>query len=335
MPGTYRTAHDTRSLRDTVRLNAARQGRVFRREDLRAWGLDATVVQAMVRKGHWRKMRYGVYVDTDDLRSSEGDASSMHALECAAAIKAMRLPAYVFGPSAALFHQLPVQNGLVHQPHLVRYPYRDIRVLNRSPNRPPSLPDVSVVSHELHPAQLTVWEGIPIVRRPLAAVSAACHARPDWAVGLLDAVLWDGSATRESLYEIIGEWPLLRGIGTVRRAAEVARPGAQTILETLSRVRLMRAGLEEPALQREFHDEDGLIGYADMFWESLGVIGEADGEMKYATRADIFNEKRREDRLRALGYIVVRWTWHEIMTDPRTVARRILAASQISRRRAG
>ena len=71
-----------------------------------------------------------------------------------------------------------------------------------------------------------------------------------------------------------------------------------------------------------------------MFWESLGVIGEADGQMKYETRVDIFNEKLREDRLRALGYIVVRWTWDEIMTDPKAVARRILVGSQISRRRA-
>jgi len=334
MPVPNRTAHDTQSLRDDVRLRAALQGRVFRREDLNTWGHDATVVQAMVRKGHWRKIRYGVFADTDDLRRSEADARLMHAIDCAAAVRALRLPAFVFGPSAALLHQLPLQNGLADRPHLVRYPYRDIRVLNRSTRRSQTLPDVSVVSHELHPAQLSTWEGIPIVERPLAAVSAACHARPDWAVGLLDAVLWDGSATRESLDEIIGEWPLLRGIGTVRKAIELARPGAQTILETLSRVRLVRAGLDDPALQHEFRDEIGLIGYADMFWESLGVIGEADGQMKYATRGDIFNEKLREDRLRTLGYIVVRWTWDEIMTDPKAVARRILAGSQISRRRA-
>ena len=90
---TNRTAHDTQSLRDAVRLRAARQGRVFRREDLSTWGHDATVVQAMVRKGHWRRIRYGVYVDTDDLRSCEDDASLMHAMECAAAVKALRLPA--------------------------------------------------------------------------------------------------------------------------------------------------------------------------------------------------------------------------------------------------
>lgn len=333
MPASYRTSPEVHALRESVRLHSALQGRVFRREDLSAWGFDATVVQAMVRKGHWRKIRYGVYADSADLIVADTDAAQKHAIECAAAIKALRLPAYVFGPSAALLHQLPIQRGLVQRPSLVRHPYRDIRALNRSANRPASLSDVTVVSHALPKALLTSRDGVPIVGRPLAAVSAACHSDPDWAVGLLDSVLWDGSATRESLGDLIGEWPLLRGIGTARRAAELARPGAQTILETLSRLRLVRAGLDEPELQREFRDDAGLIGYADMFWESLGVIGEADGRLKYATADDIFQEKLREDRLRALGYIVVRWTWDEIMSNPQAVMRRILQAAQVSRRR--
>ena len=333
MPNTYRTRPEVQLLRESVRLHSAQQGRVFRREDLSAWGFDATVVPSMVRKGHWRKIRYGVYADSADLIVADDEAAQKHAIECAAAIKALRLPAYVFGPSAALLHQMPMQRGLVRQPSLVRHRYRDIRALNRSVNRPASLSDVTVVSHALSPALLTSCEGVPIVGRPLAAVSAACQSDLDWAVGLLDSVLWDGSATRESLDEIIGEWPLLRGIGTARRAAELARAGAQTILETLSRIRLVRAGLDEPELQREFRDAAGLIGYADMFWESLGVIGEADGRFKYATPDDIFREKLREDRLRTLGYVVVRWTWDEIMTNPQAVMRRILQAAQVSRRR--
>ena len=333
MPATYRTRPELLALRDDVRLHSSKQGYVFRRDDLATWGFDATIVPSMVRKGYWRKIRYGIYADSADLITAQSDLAQTHAIDCAAAIKALRLPAYVFGASAALLHQLPIQRGLVRQPSLVRHPYRDIRALNRSAKRPPSLSDVCVVSHSLPPSLLTTWQGIPIVSRPLAAVSAACHSDPDWAVGLLDAVLWDESATRASLGELIGEWPLLRGIGTARRAAELARPGAQTILETLSRLRLVRAGLDEPELQREFRDAAGLIGYADMFWESLGVIGEADGRLKYATADDIFREKLREDRLRALGYVVVRWTWDEIMSNPNAVMRRILQAAQVSRRR--
>ena len=56
---------------------------------------------------------------------------------------------------------------------------------------------------------------------------------------------------------------------------------SQTILESLSRVRLCDAGLPEPRLQVPIYDEDGLIGYVDMLWEDLGVVGEADGALKY------------------------------------------------------
>ena len=65
MPASYRTSPEVHALRESVRLHSVLQGHVFRRADLSAWGFDATVVQAMVRKGHWRKIRYGVYADCE------------------------------------------------------------------------------------------------------------------------------------------------------------------------------------------------------------------------------------------------------------------------------
>ena len=90
----------------------------------------------------------------------------------------------------------------------------------------------------------------------------------------------------------------LAGIGEVRAAVPWVRSGAQTPLESLSRVRLMRCGLPEPRLQVPFYDDEGLIGIVDMYWDELGVIGEADGLLKYRTGADLIAEKYREDRLR-------------------------------------
>ena len=43
-------------------------------------------------------------------------------------------------------------------------------------------------------------------------------------------------------------------------------------------------------------DGEGLIGYVDMWWPELNVIGEADGAVKYESKADLLKEKRREDR---------------------------------------
>lgn len=88
-------------------------------------------------------------------------------------------------------------------------------------------------------------------------------------------------------------------------------------------------------LQHPFYDADGLIGYADMYWQEWGVVGECDGLAKYRNRNDLISEKRREDRLRALGLVVVRWTWAELMHSPALVAQRILTAVNRATHRTG
>ena len=148
----------------------------------------------------------------------------------------------------------------------------------------------------------------------------------DWAVATMDAAAWQQPGIIQGLRMVVDDWPRLAGIGTVRRALPLVRAGAQSPLESLSRLRLVREGLPEPELQVRFDDDQGLIGYVDMWWPHLGVIGEADGLSKYQTRDDLLREKAREDRLRALGLVVVRWTWREIMSDPSAIAARVRRA---------
>jgi len=137
-----------------------------------------------------------------------------------------------------------------------------------------------------------------------------------------------------SLAAIADDWPRLRGIGVVRSMLPLVRSGAQTPLESISRLRLVNAGLPEPMLQYPLYDREGLIGYADMGWPELGVIGECDGLMKYQSGEVLIQEKRREDRIRALGFIVVRWTWDDIIRYSQEVAAQIWRASRLATRRA-
>ena len=93
--------------------------------------------------------------------------------------------------------------------------------------------------------------------------------------------------------------------------------------ESRSRVALSRWGtLPNPELQPSIFDEKGrFLARVDFLFPELGVIGEFDGEGKYRRKelrgtrtADdvVIAEKIREDALRALGWIVVRWTWPEL-----------------------
>jgi len=62
-------------------------------------------------------------------------------------------------------------------------------------------------------------------------------------------------------------------------------------------------------------DEDGEpVGRVDFLVTGTNVIVEFDGKVKYASGDPdvLWKEKRREDRLRRLGYVVVRLTWADL-----------------------
>jgi hypothetical protein len=305
-------------IRDDVRTRASGLGRVFRRSDLIAWGLPGDTVVPMTRRDWWIRLHHGVYADTRDVGDDPSDAAH-HALLCAASIRALREPAFAFGPSAATLHGLALPHGLLDTVNLVRPLGHDGRALSRRISATDHVPPAVVRTQHLTTADVTEVGGVPVVGPALAAVSAAVAASPDWMVAIMDSAAWGDPDQLLRMARHASGLQHLAGIGEVRSVLPLVRSGAQTPLESLSRVRLMRSGLPEPRLQVPFHDDAGLIGIVDMYWDELGVIGEADGLLKYRTGADLIAEKRREDRLRRMKP-VVRWDWAQMWNSPRTIA---------------
>lgn len=91
------------------------------------------------------------------------------------------------------------------------------------------------------------------------------------------------------------------------------------------------AGIEvEP--QVEIRDERGqVVARVDFLVKGTKVIVEFDGKVKFASGdpSVLWAEKRREDRLRAMGYTVVRLTWADLESPGKAVAkvRRALQAA--------
>jgi hypothetical protein len=101
--------------------------------------------------------------------------------------------------------------------------------------------------------------------------------------------------------------------------------------ESVSRVQFHLMGFPPPSLQVPFFDSEGFIGYADFYWPELELIGEFDGVVKYLgekyrrgrlPERVVLDEKRREDRLRAVVRSFVRWDWNVAM-DQRLLAARV------------
>lgn len=121
------------------------------------------------------------------------------------------------------------------------------------------------------------------------------------------------------------------GVAVLRRVAEFADGLAESPGESLSRCVISRfPEFGSPRLQHEFRDgHGGFVARTDFDWDAR-VVGEFDGKTKYSGRARpgedigevVWREKRREDSIRALGPIVVRWIWADLWTPYRL--RRIL-----------
>ena len=114
----------------------------------------------------------------------------------------------------------------------------------------------------------------------------------------------------------------------VQAVLAVASPLRESPLESWSCGHFHLAGLPEPTLQKRIRTPLGDM-YPDCTWEEFRVIGEADGEGKYADQSAFAREKERESAFRDLGWSVIRWTGREGFGTPGAVvdrARRALAA---------
>ena len=150
---------------------------------------------------------------------------------------------------------------------------------------------------------------------------------------LRNAVLDDAQRLRsraqlERVARDLSGWP---GIIRCRFAIESADPAAESPLESYSRGVWIQMGLPIPQCGVLIVGADGRTYWADQLWEEFGVIGECDGMMKYAEPAALRNEKLRQEALEQAGWIVVRWTWEEILYRPHIVAARIRAAFERGR----
>lgn len=263
---------------------------VWRRDQLLLAGVADTTQTAMLRRGLIERLRHGVFVASPLL--AQADPRARHRIDLAAAIATCSQPVWGAGPSAALLLGMPMPVDVPQQLHLLRAGRQDLRSLTRPSEHRLTIPPTSTLSLLDAEAQAGPnAAGIPCLDWPSAAVTTAIHVPRDWQVALFDSALWKGRATVDELEAAVERWRHLGGSRELHEALSLARPGAQTVLETLSRLALVAQGLPEPELQVAFYDDEGLIGYVDMWWPGLGVIGEADGLLKYGMGRTSFGRR--------------------------------------------
>lgn len=157
-------------------------------------------------------------------------------------------------------------------------------------------------------------------RGPLAAVADALARMltcvdADAALVTIDSAL---AARRVTVDQIRA---CVRGPRQVRAliALRQADGRSQSPTETLARLALTRAGLPtEPAVRIPG------VGWVDLLVAGRIVV-ELDGFAYHSGRAEYREDRRRDRELVRQGYIVLRFTYEDVIRDPQTVVRAVLA----------
>lgn len=125
---------------------------------------------------------------------------------------------------------------------------------------------------------------------------------------------------RQNLVARSGDLGVVPGSAILRAVVDFADPASGSAGESCSRISIYRAGLERPLLQVRHASARRAYYETDFEWPWRGVIGEFDGKSKYVKDSImpgtdpgdvVYQEKLREDELRAEGNRVIRWGWPE------------------------
>lgn len=289
---------------------------IVRRDEALAAGLTRDQIRQRVRGGHWRRLATGVYLRTEP--AGDGDAFAAmrgeHARRALAAQRA-RPDCTVGFSSAAVLHGMPLVSGV---PALVQLlvpegAWTGIRAGVRYRECRLAREDVIDVPCPVTTATRT-WIDI-----------ARTHRLPD-ALSAGDRALADGLLNRDEVGWVLSQLGSIRGVRLASQALHLLDPRRETALESWSYATFTSWRIPLPEMQVEICDESGLIGRVDFYWPDHGVVGEADGRLKYDEPRALYEEKRREDRLRARGLTVVRWGWSDLAREQTSLKSRIAAA---------
>ncbi len=277
-------------------------------------GMGRTALSRAVRDGCLRHLARGLYA-----AGAEPATPELRHLELCRALRLEYPDAVLGGHSAVVARGLPtwrvaLDRALLYRP-VARQVGRSGAVIRNC--------DVSegLVDTEVGPASppATALVQLALDHGSFAGVVSA------------DAAVHRGLVTLDRLQE---EVALRRRHRRVQQAAAMCRlvdGAAESAGESRLRTTLVLGAIAVES-QYVVRDEHGdVVGRADLRVKETNVLIEFDGLVKYRDGGvdALVREKRREDRFRALGWVVIRFTWADLENPARVIAavRRAMAAA--------
>jgi very-short-patch-repair endonuclease len=136
-----------------------------------------------------------------------------------------------------------------------------------------------------------------------------------------DMFLHSRLVTIAQLRTYIAEHPRAKGIARLRSVVDVTEPKAESAMETRLRMLLVLAGLPRPEVQVSIHDEEGrFLGRPDLLYRHQRLAIEYDGANH---RERMVDDNRRQNRIIAAGFRLLRFTAADVYGAPEMVAMQV------------
>lgn len=288
-----------------MRNNESRP-QIMTASELLARGYSRRAREHAERTGQLYRIRHGSYALKSELPTGPDRDEALLEMRSRAVAGHIETGTAMSHTSALVLHGLPAHD-------------LDIRQVTTTRHRPGSgsWRRENSICHNLDLTDAVIdVDGIPVTSPARTIVDVARTSPFTGAVCAADEALRRKMCTPDELTRELEAASGRVGIARARAVVAFADARAESVLESVSRVSISRAGLPMPQLQKEFMLSDGTSAYVDMYWEDWKLVGEADGTENYGiaqgedeVRRNLRNEKQRQNDIEALGNIVRRWQW--------------------------
>lgn len=275
---------------------------------LLAEGYSERELRRMLRAGELCPVRRGAYV----FGGVPPDVAARHLLQVHAACAQLSEDAVVSHASAAVVHGIALWATPLDRVHVTRDRRRSGARRGRR---------VHVHCAALDADEVVVVGGVRVTSVQRTLVDLGRTVPFEQVVVAADWALHRHLTDRAGLDLASARRPRLPGMPAASRALAFADARCPNPGESRSRVAIARAGLPVPVLQWEVRTASGLfVGRVDFGWPELRTVGEFDGRVKYGRELRpgqdpvevLYEEKLREDQLRAEDLGMVRWGWVDL-----------------------
>lgn len=298
-----------------LRQKAATQHGLFTRDDAEQCGVSRRQLERRLSTREWERLRRGVFRIVGHPSVFEQDALAAALFNGDGAVASHRTAARLWG-LPGFGRELAVEVT---------------KARGRSQRKPYSRVHGSLVLPGSH---VTVHDHIPITdpARTIFDLTGTIHrGRAERAldnaiamrlvtIGRMEVVFADLARRGRRGTALMRDLLVVRGEGYSAPTSE---------LEALGRSVLREAGLPEPDVECNLGDGDW-IGRVDLAYPDVKLVIELDSRRHHTSFLDRSSDRRRDNRLMAAGWRVLRFTWWDLIQRPNDVTAQIWLALAVA-----